>query len=129
MYRSLRDELLWASRWSATMRWLCFFVVEVKLLLAGYRLAVFRCGMEGPLLNRCDDVFVDAVAEAAGHLDVSDLTGGVDDDVEDDIALCAAWERGEVRFGCGEVTDESDVDVAGAEGVCTCGGVGLGGGW
>jgi len=88
--------------------------VEVKLLLAGYGLAVFGGGMEGPLLDGSDYVFVDAVAEAAGHLDVSDLSGGVDDNVEDDIALGAAWEGGEVRFGCGEVADQSNVDVAGA---------------
>jgi hypothetical protein len=69
------DDLLWAFRWSATMRWLRFFVVEVQLLLAGYRLAVFCCGMEGPLLDRCDDVFVDAVAKAAGHFYVCDLAG------------------------------------------------------
>jgi len=92
--------------------------VEVKLLLAGYGLAVFGGGMEGPLLNGCNYVFVNAVAEAAGHLDVSDLSGGVDDDVEDDIAFSAAWKGGEVRFGRGEITNESDVDVAGAERVC-----------
>ena len=103
--------------------------MEVKLLLAGYGLAVFGGGMEGPLLNGCDDGFVDAMAEAAGHLDIGDLAGGVDDDIEDDIALCAAWEGGEVRFGRREVADESDVDVAGAEGICSCGRVGLRGGW
>ena len=92
--------------------------MEVKLLLAGYGLAVFGGGMEGPLLNGCNYVFVNAVAEAAGHLDVSDLSGGVDDDVEDDIAFSAAWKGGEVRFGRGEITNESDVDVAGAERVC-----------
>jgi hypothetical protein len=67
-----------------------FFVVEVKLLLAGYRLAVFGCGMEGPLLYGCDDVLVDSVAEAAGHLDVGNFAGRVDNDVEDDIAFCAS---------------------------------------
>ncbi len=97
------------------------FVVEVELLLTGYGLAVFGGGVEGPLLNGCDDVFVDAMAEAAGHLDVSDLSGSVDDDVEDDITFGAVRECGEVRFGRGEVADESDVDVAGAEGVCACG--------
>ena len=80
-----------------------FFVVEVKLLLAGYRLAVFGCGMEGPLLHGCDDVLVDAVAEAAGHLDVGNLAGRVDHDVEDDVAFCAAGEGREVRLGWGEV--------------------------
>jgi hypothetical protein len=92
--------------------------VEVELLLAGYGLAVFGRGVEGPLLNGCDDVFIDAVAETAGHFDVSDLSCGVDDDIEDDIAFGAARECREVRFGRGEVADESDVDVAGAEGVC-----------
>ena len=74
------------------MRWLRFFVVEVELLLAGYRLAVFGCGMEGPLLDSCDDVLVDAVAQAAGHFYVGDLAGRVDNDVQDDIALCASGE-------------------------------------
>ena len=95
-----------------------FFVVKVELLFAGYRLAVFGGRVEGPLLDGCNDVFVDAVAETAGHLDVGDLSGGVDDDVEDDIAFSAAWKGGEVRFGRGEITNESDVDVAGAERVC-----------
>jgi hypothetical protein len=66
--------------------------MEVKLLLAGYRLAVFGCGMEGPLLDGCDDVLVDAVAEAAGHLDVSNLAGRVDNNVENDVAFCASGE-------------------------------------
>jgi hypothetical protein len=57
------------------IHWSGFFVMEVKLLLAGYRLAVFGCGMEGPLLDGCDDVLVDSMAEAAGHLDVSNLAG------------------------------------------------------
>ena len=77
--------------------------MEVKLLLAGYRLAVFGCGMEGPLVDGCDDVLVDAVTQAAGHLDVGDLACGVDDDVEDDVAFCAAGEGREVRLGWGEV--------------------------
>ena len=79
--------------------------MEVKLLLAGYGLAVFGGGMEGPLLNGCNYVFVNAVAEAAGHLDVSDLSGGVDNDIEDDIAFGAAGERGEVRLRCRKVAD------------------------
>jgi hypothetical protein len=83
--------------------WSGFFVVEVKLLFAGYRLTVFGCGMEGPLLDGCDDVLVDAVAQAAGHLDVGDLAGRVDHDVEDDIAFCAAGEGREVRLGWWEV--------------------------
>ena len=86
--------------------------MEVELLLTGYGLAVFGGGAEDPLLDGCDDVFVDAVAETAGHLDVGDLSGGVDDDVEDDIAFGAARECREVGFGRGKVTDESDVDVA-----------------
>ena len=52
-----------------------FFVVEVKLLLAGYGLAVFGCGMEGPLLDGRDDVLVDTVAQTAGHLDIGNLAG------------------------------------------------------
>jgi len=102
--------------------------VEVKLLLAGYGLTVFGSRVEGPLLHGRDDGFVDAVAEAAGHFDVGDLSGGVDDDVEDDIAFCASGKSGEVRLGRGKVADESDVDVAFAEGVCAGGGVGLRGG-
>ena len=84
----------------------------MELLLTGYGLAVFGGGAEGPLLDGCDDIFVDAVAETAGHLDVSDLSGSVDDNVEDDIALCAAWEGGEVRLRRGKVTEQSNVDVA-----------------
>ena len=72
--------------------------MEVEFLFAGYGLAVSGGGVEGPLLDGCDDGFVDAVAEAAGHLDVGDLAGGVDDDVEDDVALGAAGEGGEVRL-------------------------------
>jgi len=85
------------------VHWSDFFVVEVKLLLAGYGLAVFGCGMEGPLLDGCDDVLVDSVAQAAGDLDVGDLAGRVDNDVEDDIAFCAAGEGREVRLRWREV--------------------------
>ena len=91
--------------------------MEVEFLFAGYGVAVFGGGVEGPLLDGGDDGFVDAVAEAAGHLDVGDLSGGVDDDVEDDVAFGAAGECGEIRVGAGEVAGEGDVDVAGAEGV------------
>ena len=73
--------------------------MEVEFLLAGYGLAVAGGGVEGPLLDRGDDGFVDAVAEAASHFDVGDFSCGVDDDVEDDISLGAAWEGGEIRFG------------------------------
>ena len=103
--------------------------MEVEFLLAGYGLAVAGGRVEGPLLDSGDDGFVDAVAEAAGHFDVGDFAGSVDDDIEDDVALCAVGERREIRLGPGEITDESDVDVAGAEGVGACGGVGVGCGW
>lgn len=57
------------------------FVVEVKFLFAGYGLAVSGGGVEGPLLDCRDDGFVDPVTQAAGHLDVGDFAGGVDDDI------------------------------------------------
>src|SRR5580698_6829151 len=41
------SRVLWKFFWSG------FFVVEVKLLFAGYGLTVFGGGMEGPLLNGC----------------------------------------------------------------------------
>ena len=65
--------------------------MEVEFLFAGYGLSVASGGVKGPLLNGCNDGFVDAVTEAAGHLDVGDFAGGVDDDVEDNIAFGAAW--------------------------------------
>ena len=86
-------------------------------MFAGYGLTVFGGGMEGPLLNGCDDGFVDAMAEAAGHLDVGDLTSGVDDDIEDDISLSASGKSGEVRLWRWKVAGECDVDVALTEGV------------
>ena len=68
--------------------------MEVELLLAGYGFAV-ACGrMEGPLLDGRNDGLVDAVAQAAGYLQVGDLSGGVDDDVDDDVAFCAAGQCG-----------------------------------
>ena len=68
--------------------------MEMELLLACYGLAV-TCGrVEGPLLDGCNDDFVDAVAQAAGYLQVGDLSGGVDDDVDDDVAFCAAGQCG-----------------------------------
>jgi hypothetical protein len=97
--------------------------VEAEFLFAGYGLAVAGGGFEGPLLNGGDDGFVDAVAKAAGHFDVGDFAGGVDDDVEDDVAFGAVGEGGEVRLGWREIADESDVDVAGAEGIGAGGGV------
>jgi hypothetical protein len=103
--------------------------VEVKFLLAGYRLPVSGRRMEGPLLDCCDDGFVDAVAETAGHFDICDSACCVDDDVEDDIAFGAAREDGEIWLWCGEVAGERDVDVALTEGVCTCGGVRVWRGW
>ena len=69
-------------------------VVEVEFLLAGYGLTVFGGWVKGPLLDGCDDTFVDSVAEAAGHFDVGDLACGVDDDVEDDVAFGSVRERG-----------------------------------
>lgn len=89
--------------------------MEVKLLFAGHGLAVPGGGMEGPLLDGCDDGFVDAVAEAAGHFDVGDFSCRVDDDVEDDVAFGAAREHGEVRLWRGKVACPRDVDVAFAE--------------
>ena len=44
--------------------------MEVEFLLAGYGFAVACGGVEGPLLNRRDDGFVDAVAQATGYLEV-----------------------------------------------------------
>ena len=102
------------------------FVVEVEFLFAGYGLTVSGGGMEGPLLDGRDNGFVDSVAQAAGHLDVGDLAGGIDDDVEDDVAFGAAGEGGEVRLWSGKVAGECDVDVAGAEGVRAGGGVRVG---
>ena len=100
--------------------------MKVKFLLAGYGLAVASGRMEGPLLDGGDDCFVDAVAEAAGHLDVGYFSCCIDDDVEDDVAFGAAWKRGEIRLWNGKVADEGDVNVAFAEGVGTNGGVGVG---
>ena len=102
--------------------------MEVKLLFAGYGLAISGGGMEDPLLNGCDDGFVDAVAEAAGHFDVGDFACRVDDDVEDDVAFGAARKNGEVRLGSGEEAGAGDVDVAFAERVCTGCGVWIWGG-
>ena len=68
--------------------------MEVEFLFTGYGLAVFGGGVEGPLLNCCDDVFVDAVTESAGHFDVGDSARGVDNDIEDDVAFGAVRERG-----------------------------------
>ena len=68
--------------------------MEVKFLFAGYGLTVSGRWVEGPLLDRCDDGFVDAIAQAAGHLYVGDLAGGIDDDVEDDIAFGAVGQGG-----------------------------------
>ena len=94
-------------------------------MLARYGLAV-ACGwVKGPLLDSRDDGFVDAVAQTAGYLQVRDLPGGVDDDVEDHVALCAVGEGGEIGLWRGEEACQSYVNVAGAEGVCTCGGVRL----
>ena len=103
-----------------------FFVVEVKLLFAGYGLAVAGGGVEGPLLNGGDDGFVDAVAETAGHFDVGDFAGCVDDDVENDITLRAVRKSGQIGLGRGEVTGKGDVDISFAERVGAGGGVGIG---
>ena len=86
--------------------------MEVEFLLAGDGLAVFRGWVKGPLLDGCNDAFVDAVAETAGHFDVGDLARGVDDNVEDDVAFGAVREGGEVGLRRGKVADQSDVDVA-----------------
>ena len=100
--------------------------MEMKFLFARYGLAVSGSGVEGPLLDCCDDGFVDAVTQAAGHLDVGDFAGGIDDDIEDDVALGAAGEHGQVRLGGGKVAGESNVDVARAQRVRACGGVRVG---
>ena len=99
--------------------------MEVKLLFAGHGLAVSGGGFEGPLLNGCDDGFIDAVAKAAGHFDVGDFACCVDDDVENNVALRAAGKDRKIRLGRWEVAGTCNVDVAGAERVGTCGGVGI----
>ena len=58
--------------------------------------------MKGPLLDSRDDGLVDAVAEAAGHFDVGDFAGGVDNDVEDDVALGAGGSMERSGFGVGK---------------------------
>ena len=100
--------------------------MEVEFLFAGYGLAVTGGRVEGPLLDRGDDGFIDAVAQAAGHFNVGNLARRVDDDVEDDVAFGAAGKGGEVRLWCRKVAGERDVDVAGAEGVSAGCGVGVG---
>src|ERR1700742_3389912 len=98
-----------------------FLIVEVKLLLARNGQAVFGGRVEGPFLNCCDDVFIDAVAETTGYFDVSNLACSVDDNVEDHVAFGAVRECGEVWLRRGKVTDQSDVDVARAKGVSASG--------
>ena len=84
-------------------------------MLASYGLAV-ACGrVEGPLLDGCNDDFVDAVAQAAGYLQVRDFSGGIDDDIDDYIAFCAVGKRGEIGLWRGEEAGQSYVDIAGAE--------------
>jgi len=89
-----------------------FFVVEMELLFAGHGLAVPGCWVEGPLLDGGDNGFIDAMAKAAGHFDLRNFAGGVDYDIEDDVALGAAGKSGEIRLGRGKVAGEGDVDVA-----------------
>ena len=100
--------------------------MEVEFLFAGYGLAVPGGGVKGPLLDCGNDGFVDAVPQAAGHLDVGDLAGCVDDDVEDHVPFGAAGKGGEVGLRRWKVAGESDVDVAGTEGVRAGGGVRVG---
>jgi hypothetical protein len=99
--------------------------VKVEFLLARYGLAVAFGWVECPLLNCCNDGLVDAMAQPASDLQIRDLSGGIDDDIYDDIAFRAAGKRGQIRFRCGEEARESYVDVAGTEGVGTDGGVRL----
>ena len=99
--------------------------MKVELLLAGYRLTV-ACGwVEGPLLDRCNDGFVDAVAKAAGYLEIGDFSGSIDDDIDDNVAFRAAGKRGKIGLRRGKEAGQSYIDVAGAERVGVDGGVGL----
>ena len=59
--------------------------------------------MKGPLLDGCDDGFVDSVTEPAGHFNVRNPACGVDNDIEDDVAFGAVREGGEVRLWRGKV--------------------------
>lgn len=88
--------------------------MEVEFLFTGYWLAISCGGVKSPLLNSGDNGFVNAMAKAAGHFDIGDLAGDVDDYVENHISFCAAWKNGEVGFGGGEVTGAGYVDVSGA---------------
>ena len=63
-------------------------------MLAGYWLAIFSGWVKGPLVDGCDNAFVDSVTQTTGHFDVGDLACRVDDDVEDDVAFGAVRERG-----------------------------------
>ena len=88
--------------------------MEVKFLLAGYGLTVSGRWVKDPLLDGCDDGFIDSVTQTACHFDVGDPAGGIDHDVEDDVAFGALREYGEVRVWGWKVAGESDVDVTGA---------------
>ena len=103
--------------------------MKVEFLLAGDGLAVSGGGVKSPLLDGGDDCLVDAVAKAAGYFDVGDFSCRVDDDIEDDVALCAAGKDGEIRLRRWEEAGSGDVDVAGSERIGSSGGVGVGAGW
>src|ERR1700755_1727615 len=101
----------------------------MQLLLTGDRLAVFGSRMEGPLLHRCYYVFINTVAQTACHLDICDLASCVNNDIEDNVALGATRKHREIGLRGWKVAGQSYVDVARAQRVCTCGGVGLSGSW
>lgn len=78
--------------------------MKVELLLAGYGLAV-ACGwVKGPLLDGRNYGFVDAMAQAAGYFQIRDFSCRIDDDIDDDIAFCAAGKNGEIGLWRGEET-------------------------
>jgi hypothetical protein len=86
-----------ANRGDANRR-LAALVVEVEFLFAGDGDAVPGCRSEEPLLYCGDHCLVYGRLQAFEQSELGDLAVFVDDGIEDDIALGAMGECGEIRM-------------------------------
>jgi len=91
------------------------FVVEEKFLLAGYGDSVAGGRLEGPPLDGGQDGFVDAVAQAPLHSELSDVAFRVDDDIYDDITTRAGGQLREIGRWDWVYEERGNLDITLAE--------------
>ena len=84
--------------------------VKVQLLHAGNGVAVLGRGVKGPGLQGADHAGFDAVTKGMENGQIGDLSGGIDGNVDDDVALDAMGKPRQVRRRAGGVGGKGYLD-------------------